>query len=86
VLGRSALQKEHRVIVADPGELTQKRDRLGLYRLVIFAAMRVLHHAHSGAGEIEELGLRALERGERKSGGTSVEIDDSGHGMGSLGW
>src|ERR1019366_2865315 len=40
----------------------------------------VLHDGHAGALEIEELGARSFERGERQRGGTGVEIHRAGHG------
>jgi hypothetical protein len=42
--------------------------------------MAVLHDAHAGIGEVDELFLCSLESGERERRGARVEVDGSRHG------
>ncbi len=65
-LRRATLEEEHLVRRGHGEELAQERDRLVVDRLVLLAAVAVLHHGHAGAGEVQELVAGALEGGERE--------------------
>ena len=58
-----------------PSSSREQRDRLVVDRLVLLAAVAVLHDRHAGALEVEQLVAGALERGEREAGGAGVEVD-----------
>src|SRR6185312_6813655 len=79
LLRRAPLQEDHVVRRRDREQLAQQRDRLAVHRLVLLAAVRVLHDAHAAPGKVEELALGPLERGEREGRGAGVEVHDAGH-------
>ena len=58
--------------------LAQEGERLVVDRLVLLAAVALLHDAHPGPGEVEELALGALEGGERESRGAGAEVHHPG--------
>ena len=64
----------------DGQQVPEEGERLLVYRLVLLAAVRVLHDGHPAAGKVEELLARPLEGREGQGGGTCVEVHRTAHG------
>ncbi len=77
---RAALKEDHVVAGRNAEELANQAEGLVVHGLVHLVAVRVLHHGHARAREIEELGARPLESGQRKRPGAGVEIHRASHG------
>jgi hypothetical protein len=79
LLARPALKQQDVVVVGYSVEFLDQTNGLVVHGFVSLAAMAVLHHAHAGSREVDQLLLSPLECRKRKRGGTCIEIHYSGH-------